>query len=926
MPKSTKSQGATRGVSSKSAGKRKLEEIEIPTELPRSHKHRQSIAELLSSQQSTGKDSSPRSAKRKNRDNKRTPESSPSPAPEGTGFSNMYHFESNRPKAKDVVDLTGSPPSGSSRPRNTSFSAQPRAPAFNPHQGPRKLVVKNLRTTPRADPQQYFEKVWAQQDSALSASFQDDKVSYSLEELYKGAENVCRQGRAPEIYKRLKQKCKEHLEGPTTKSLKQTASSSESDVTVLEAFEKAWSKWQRQLLTIRQIFYYMDQTYLLRSTENPSLTATGLILFRENVFADEVLKRRVLGGIVDLIDMDRRGHLDEDRSNLLKRSISTLHELGIYSSDFEPIFTQSSTQYFRAYRESEAEKSDLAHYASVCTALLEKEMTRSDILTLERSTRAQISDIFDTIFVEERIELLSAEDSVMDLLEDQKYAELRQVYILLQCKGQGARLAPTFDKFIVQEGSSIVFDEKREAEMVLNLLDFKKSLDHFLKFSFVNNETLANGYHKSFEHFINKTKKTAANWDTDNAKPGEMIAKHVDLLLKGGVKAIPRFAAAKTGDPSKPQEEHDFDDAVGDEDAEINMHLSNALDLFRFVQGKAVFEAFYKKDLARRLLMGRSASHDAERNMLGRLKTECGASFTHNLESMFKDMDLARDEMASYNQLLDDRGSRSGGPDLHVNVLSAASWPTYPDVPVNIPLAISKVMSDFETHYKSKHSGRTLTWKNALAHCQLRAKFPKGNKEIVVSGFQAIVLLLFNDIPDTTPLTYPDIQAASGLSDAELRRTLQSLACAKYRVLTKHPKGRDVNNTDSFTVNTAFADPKMRIKINQVQLKETKEENRETHQRVAQDRVFETQAAIVRIMKSKKTVTHNELIIDVINMTKTRGVLDQVEIKKNIEKYVYILLHVIPTALHVPVHLTLFLFCGRFKRNYANLSAFVQLG
>jgi cullin-4 len=34
-----------------------------------------------------------------------------------------------------------------------------------------------------------------------------------------------------------------------------------------------------------------------------------------------------------------------------------------------------------------------------------------------------------------------------------------------------------------------------------------------------------------------------------------------------------------------------------------------------------VFEAFYKKDLARRLLMGRSASADAERSMLSRLKT-----------------------------------------------------------------------------------------------------------------------------------------------------------------------------------------------------------------------------------------------------------------------------------------------------------------
>jgi hypothetical protein len=34
------------------------------------------------------------------------------------------------------------------------------------------------------------------------------------------------------------------------------------------------------------------------------------------------------------------------------------------------------------------------------------------------------------------------------------------------------------------------------------------------------------------------------------------------------------------------------------------------------VQGKDVFEAFYKKDLAKRLLLGKSASIDAEKSMI----------------------------------------------------------------------------------------------------------------------------------------------------------------------------------------------------------------------------------------------------------------------------------------------------------------------
>ena len=94
-----------------------------------------------------------------------------------------------------------------------------------------------------------------------------------------------------------------------------------------------------------------------------------------------------------------------------------------------------------------------------------------------------------------------------------------------------------------------------------------------------------------------------------------------------------------------------------------------------------------------------------------------------------------------------------------------------------------------------------------------------------------------------------------------------------------------MNPTDEFSYNVGFTDAKMRIKINQIQLKETKEENKTTHERVAADRHYETQAAIVRIMKSRKTIKHSELIAEVIEATRSRGTLQPADIKLNIEKY-----------------------------------------
>ena len=49
------------------------------------------------------------------------------------------------------------------------------------------------------------------------------------------------------------------------------------------------------------------------------------------------------------------------------------------------------------------------------------------------------------------------------------------------------------------------------------------------------------------------------------------------------------------------------------------------------------------------------------------------------------------------------------------------------------------------------------------------------------------MLMLFNDAEE---LALEDIAAATGIEDRELRRTLQSLACGKVRVLQKEPKAR----------------------------------------------------------------------------------------------------------------------------------------
>ncbi|KAI9687768.1 MAG: hypothetical protein M1822_001848 [Bathelium mastoideum] len=795
--------------------------------------------------------------------------------------ADMYHFPQKRAsQGAACVDLTASPDS-SPKPRRPNGFHVSKGPSSS-HSGAKKLTVKNLRSPSKASPTDYLEQVWTKLDAALDLTFREGKVTFPLEELYRGVENVCRQGFAHTLHSRLKVKCKanvaETLKAPIHGGI------GEKNVDVLRAVIAAWVQWKTQMITVQSMFYYMDRSYLLQSPE-PSLREMAIALFRNNIFDDTILKPKIIAGACDLIAADR--HQEPLDNSIFRQAINMFHELTVYSNSFEPQMLELSQSYILQWSNQACDTMELATYVQACVQFVDREMTRCELCGLDTTTRKSLLVMLEDLLVEKRLSRLVLRQDVGQLLtrllRDHNTESLEQLYSLLQRRRFGSKLRPAFESWINSTGESIVFDEAQQDQMIPNLLALKKQLDQLWRFAFQKDEELGHGLREAFETFMNKQKKTSATWNTDNSKPGEMIAKYVDELLRRGAKAIPAHLSA--GGTKTNVAEEDDDDGAIDEDSEVNEQLDQVLDLFRFVHGKAVFEAFYKKDLARRLLMGRSASADAERSMLQRLKTECGAGFTQNLEQMFKDVELAREEMNSYKSILDERDARPS-LDLNVNILSASAWPTYPDIPVIIPMDVSTAIESFTRHYKSKHGGRKLDWKHALAHCQIKASFAKGNKELVVSSFQAVVLLLFNHLGPDEHLSYEHIKTATGLTENEVKRTLQSLACAKLRPLTKHPKGKDINDDDTFTVNTGFQNEKYRVKINQVQLKETKEENKETHERVAADRAFETQAAIVRIMKSRKLISHPELVAEVIKATKSRGQLNVADIKKNIDRLI----------------------------------------
>ncbi|KAG2320882.1 hypothetical protein Bca52824_014095 [Brassica carinata] len=124
------------------------------------------------------------------------------------------------------------------------------------------------------------------------------------------------------------------------------------------------------------------------------------------------------------------------------------------------------------------------------------------------------------------------------------------------------------------------------------------------------------------------------------------------------------------------------------------------------------------------------------------------------------------------------------------------------------------------------------------------------------------------------------------ISGPDLKRCLQSLACAKSKkVIKKEPMSKDIGEEDLFCVNDKFTSKFDKVKIGTVVAqKETEPEKQETRQRVEEDRKPQIEAAIVRIMKSRKILDHNNYIIaEVTKQLQPRFLANPSEIKKRIE-------------------------------------------
>jgi len=167
----------------------------------------------------------------------------------------------------------------------------------------------------------------------------------------------------------------------------------------------------------------------------------------------------------------------------------------------------------------------ISAYLEHCEKRLTQEYSRADNY-LQLSTRHPLIVTVESGLLEKHVGILVGPDFEKLLLEDQ-IIDLTRLYKLCSRIGALQPLCNSFKNHIRKCGASIMSDEGREQELVINVLRLKSRMKKILEEAFQNNSSFSNSLKDSFEQFLNQKANKAA----------EMLAKYMDTALKSGNKA-----------------------------------------------------------------------------------------------------------------------------------------------------------------------------------------------------------------------------------------------------------------------------------------------------------------------------------------------------------------------------------------------------
>ncbi|XP_032651208.1 cullin-2 isoform X4 [Chelonoidis abingdonii] len=524
--------------------------------------------------------------------------------------------------------------------------------------------------------------------------------------------------------------------------------------------------------------------------------------------------------------------------------------LKFYQEIFECPFLNETGEYYKQEASNLLQESNCSQYMEKVLGRLKDEEMRCRKY-LHPSSYGKVIHECQQRMVADHLQFLHAE--CHNIIRQEKRNDMANMYTLLRAVSSGLpHMIQELQNHIHDEGlraTSNLSQENMPTQFVESVLEVHSKFVQLIN-------TVLNG-DQHFMSALDKALTSVVNYREPKSicKAPELLAKYCDNLLKKSAKGMT--------------------------ENEVEDKLTSFITVFKYIDDKDVFQKFYARMLAKRLIHGLSMSMDSEEAMINKLKQACGYEFTSKLHRMYTDMSVSADLNNKFNNFIKNQDAIIDlGISFQIYVLQAGAWPLTqaPSSTFAIPQELEKSVQMFELFYSQHFSGRKLTWLHYLCTGEVKMNYLCKPYVAMVTTYQMAVLLAFNN---SETVSYKELQDSTQMNEKELTKTIKSLLDVK--MINHDLDKEDIEAESTFSLNLNFSSKRTKFKITTSMQKDTPQEMEQTRSAVDEDRKMYLQAAIVRIMKARKVLRHNALIQEVISQSRARFNPSISMIKKCIE-------------------------------------------
>uniref|UniRef100_A0A7N6BDY6 Cullin-2 n=1 Tax=Anabas testudineus TaxID=64144 RepID=A0A7N6BDY6_ANATE len=523
--------------------------------------------------------------------------------------------------------------------------------------------------------------------------------------------------------------------------------------------------------------------------------------------------------------------------------------LKFYQEIFEGPFLIKTGEYYKQEASNLLQESNCSQYMEKVLARLKDEEVRCRKY-LHPSSYAKVIHECQQRMVADHLQFLHGE--CQSIIRQEKRDDMANMYTLLRAVSNGLpHMIQELQVHIHNEGirgTSNLSQENMPTLFVESVLEVHSKFVQLIN-------TVLNG-DQHFMSALDKALTSVVNFREPKSicKAPELLAKYCDNLLKKSAKGMT--------------------------ENEVEDKLTSFITVFKYIDDKDIFQKFYARMLAKRLIHGLSLSMDSEEAMINKLKQACGYEFTSKLHRMYTDMSVSADLNNKFNNFIKTQETVVDlGISFQIYVLQVRRVHTN-------TFSLSLLDEDQITFYDTLLQ-KTMKFQKVhmflFYHCIWEVKMNYLSKPYVamVTTYQMAVLLAFNN---SQTVTYKELQDGTQMNEKELQKTIKSLLDVK--MLNHDSQKEEIEAESTFSLNMSFTSKRTKFKITTSMQKDTpqvRKEMEQTRSAVDEDRKMYLQAAIVRIMKARKVLRHNALIQEVINQSKARFNPSISMIKKCIE-------------------------------------------